>query len=228
MDGDPYELFRKTLEGFSSSGSMFDPTSFGMIGWPMTPLPMQGMAGAEMTPEAGTKRAVRQLYSSIETLDEQLLGGTPPDGWEQALAGFPTQSPERVAAMLLGTYQVWLHNLCQLLVESYTIRLLYEELVVPAHRQDAGTSEWMLALPQPDREQLLMRCTDIDDDLVDDMAALRSKRNELLYSMGAWDEFTLEDPVTDGRRYMELLSDLDALVSDGDSYAYLPTDGNST
>lgn len=221
-DGDPYELFRKTLEGFSSTGSAFDPGGFGTVGWPMTPLPLQGMSGAEMTPEAGTKRAVRQLYSSIETLDEQLLGGSPPEGWEQAFSGFTSQSSERVVSMMLGTYQLWLHNLSQLLIESYTVRLIYDELVVEGYRNEMGTSEWLLGLPQSDREQLLLRCTDIDDELVSQMEQLRSRRNELLYSMGSWDEVTLEQPVEDGQRYMALLQALDDRATDGEGYAFLP------
>lgn len=220
-DRDPYELFRQTLEGFSSG---FDPGGFGMAGWPMTPLPLQGMAGAEMTPEAGTKRAVSQLYRSIETLDDQLLGASTPDSWEQALAGFSSHSPERVVGMLLGTYQLWLHNLSQLLIESYTVRIIYDELVVQGHRNEIGTSEWLLALPQSDREQLLLRCTEVEDDLIAEMERLRKRRNELLYSMGNWEEVALDDPVEDGQRYMALLQGLDERVADGDPYSFLSAD----
>ncbi|MFC6720609.1 hypothetical protein [Halobacteriaceae bacterium SHR40] len=220
-DGDPYELFRRTLQGFDSSGNPFDPSGFGRFGWPMTPLPVQGMSGAEMTPEAGTKRAVTQLYRSIEALDEQLFSGSIPESWQQALSGFTSDPPDRVVAMLLGTYQVWLHNLSQLLVEGYTIQILYEELVVPAHRDEVGTSEWMLTLSQSDREQLLLRCTDIDDDLVADMEDLRTRRNELLFSMGSWDDLALDTSVEDGRRYVELLADLDEIAADGTGYQFL-------
>jgi len=220
-DGDPYDLFKQTLQGFDGSGNPFDPSGFGRFGWPMTPLPVQGMSGAEMTPEAGTKRAVTQLYRSIEALDEQLFAGSIPESWQRALSGFTPDSPDRVVAMLLGTYQVWLHNLSQLLVEGYTIQILYEELVVPAHRDEVGTSEWVLTLSQSDREQLLLRCTDIDDDLIGDMEALRTRRNELLFSMGSWDDIALDASVEDGRRYMELLAELDDLATDGAGYQFL-------
>jgi hypothetical protein len=221
-NGDPYDLFRRTLQGFDSSGNPFDPSGFGRFGWPMTPLPVQGTAGAEMTPEAGTKRAVTQLYRSIEALDEQLFSGPIPESWQQALSGFTQDSPDRVVAMLLGTYQVWLHNLSQLLVEGYTIQILYEELVVPEHREEVGTSEWLLTLSQSDREQLLLRCTDTDDDLVGEMETLRTRRNELLFSMGSWDDLALEESVEDGRQYMELLADLEDTVAEGTGYQFLP------
>jgi len=230
-NGDPFQIFNQMLKQFNSSEMMFDPSEFAMLGWPMTPLPIQGMPGlgSEMSPEAGTKRAVTQLYNAIESLDAMMFeGGSLPDGWDQALAGFtpdqfiPQDSPERVGALMLGTYQVWLYSLSQLLVESYTIRILYDELVVADHRNEIGTYEWLLTLSQPDREQLLRRCTDTDDELIDDMEGARVKRNELLYNFGGWEELALEDPVGDAYQYLQVLQQLDAIVAEGTGYVFIP------
>ena len=232
-DEDPFELFRQTVKQFNPNRTPFDPSEFGALGWPMTPLPATGFAGNNnvFSPEAGTKRAVTQLYSAIEELEDAPLGteAAPTDVWEKYLEMFsmegftPKDAPERFGTMLLGTYQVWLYSLSQLLVESYTMQLVSQELVIEAHENSLRTQEWLWELSQPDREQLLMRCTDIDDELVEEMTDVRTRRNELLYNLGSWDRVALEDPVGDARRYLQVLTELDALVNDEHAFSYLPS-----
>lgn len=237
-DEDPFELFRQTVKQFNPSRAPFDPSEFGALGWPMTPLPAGGFAGTDdvFTPEAGTKRAVTQLFSAIEELDDVPMGAdaAPTDIWEQYLETFsmdgftPSDTPERFGAMMLGTYQVWLYSLSQLLVESYTMQLVTKELVVDDHENSLRTQEWLWELSQPDREQLLMRCTDVDDGLIEEMQDVRTRRNELLYDLGSWDRVALEDPVGDARRYLHVLNELDDLVNGENGFSYLPEESGDS
>lgn len=237
-DEDPFELFRQTVKQFNPSRAPFDPSEFGALGWPMTPLPAGGFAGNDdvFTPEAGTKRAVTQLFSAIEELENVPMGAdaAPTDIWGQYLDAFsmdgftPSDTPERFGAMMLGTYQVWLYSLSQLLVESYTMQLVTKELVVEDHENSLRTQEWLWELSQPDREQLLMRCTDVDDSLVEEMQDVRTRRNELLYDLGSWDRVALEDPVGDARRYLHVLNELDDLVNGENGFSYLPDESGDS
>lgn len=227
---DPFELFKRTIHQFSSQSANFDPGQFGTLGWPMTPFPPGGLTGAEavLSPEAGTKRAIRQLFAAIEQLDEMSFTSDSAQSgiWKQYLDSVPmegfsvTDTPEQFGGLLIGTYQLWLYSLSQLLIESYTMRLVHDRLVTGAHQGSLRTQEWLWELPQSDREQLLMRCTDVDDDLVERMQAIRSRRNELLYDLGRWEEIPLDDPVGEARRYLHVLSKLDDLVSEGDGFDF--------
>jgi len=228
MTDDPFELFRQSVSQFSSTTSGFDPREFGALGWPMTPFPMPG-AGTEnpLSPEAGTKQAITQLYSAMAELDEKQFGAdsAPMDFWEQYVdmmpGSFPDDAPDRVGSMMLGTYLVWLNSLSQLLVESYTVRFLSKEIVEEDHRNAIGTEEWLWQLSQPNKEQLLLRCTDVEDELVEEMEAARERRNELLLSFGNWDEVTMEDPLGDAKRYLHVLNGLEERVAES-SYEFFP------
>lgn len=231
MADDPFEMFRRAVEQFDP-GEGFDPATFGALGWPMTPFPARGVGPNPLSPEAGTKHALTQLFTAIEELSEGPVstGDAPVEVWQRYAEQFdaggfePANTAERVGTMVAGTYQVWLYSLAQLLVEAYTLRLLFDRLVVEEHRERLGTQEWLWELAQSDREQLLLRCTDIDDDLVEEMQAIRSRRNELFYDLGSWDRITRKDPVGEARRYLRVLTELDALVSEGDGYRFLPGD----
>ena len=230
-DEDPFELFKRTIAQFDSQSAAFDPGQFGTFGWPMTPFPPGGLQGTEelFSPETGTKRAIRQLYRAIEQLDDQSFStGSVPEMWEQYLDSFSidggsgSDRPEQLVGMMIGTYQLWLYSLSQLLIESYTMALVHDKLVIDEHQGPIRTQEWLWELPQPDREQFLMRCTDVDDDLVEQMQAIRSRRNELLYDLGRWEEITLDDPVGEARRYLHVLSRLDDLVSEDAGFDFRP------
>lgn len=231
-DPDPFELFKQTLKQFDASETTFDPGAFALYGWPMTPFPVAGSSeqGSNSTPAVGTKNAVTQLYAAIEALDSiPFQDGSVSSDWSDVLAGmthdqFVPDSPERVGSLLRSTYQIWFCSFSQLLVESYTVRILSDELVVADHRNEFQTYKWLLELSQADREQLLLRCTEIDDELVGEMEAARGTRNELLYSFAGWDELTLENALEDATRYLHVLQQLDSRVVSGPGYSYLPDD----
>lgn len=213
MAEDPFDLFRQTVEQFDPSTS-FDPAAFGAMGWPMTPWPG---GGGDFSPEAGTKHAVKQLYSAIESLED----GDAPDWLDAVDVGqFGAEGPDQFTTVLAGTYQLWFYSLAQLLVESYTIRLLHDELVVESYRGRVETQRWLWSLGQADREQLLRRCTDLDEDLVTEMEAARERRNDLLYRIGEWDQAG-RDAVADAQRYLVVLTELDERVSD-DAFDFVP------
>lgn len=233
-----------------SGGDSGDPTSLGPTGWPMVPFPAAGMAGGEdaLSPAAGTKTAVRQLY---RTLEELAAHGVDAESLSGAGAGFPgaggtdlwaayreamglggagegeaAEGPE-LGSMLVGTYLVWLYSLGQLLLESYAMRLVHDELVLEDHRGTSDTLEWLLGQSQAEREALLRRCTGVDDDLVDEMAAVRSRRNDLVYNLGRWDAVDLDDPVGDARSFLAVLRALDERATDGQPFSYLPGEGGT-
>jgi hypothetical protein len=120
----------------------------------------------------------------------------------------------------MTTYRVWFYSLAQILVESYTLRLVHDELVVDDHRRTTATQQWLWSLSQANREELLRRCTAVDDDLVDEMEAARTRRNELLYDFGSWGETDVQDSLTDAQRYLRVLTALDDLVTDGTGFSY--------
>lgn len=113
-----------------------------------------------------------------------------------------------------------------MLVESYTLRLVHDELVTEAHRQSTRTQKWLWGLPQSDREQLLLRCTDVPDDLVEEMQMLRRQRNELLYTFGSWDDVEFDESLDDARRVLEVLTALDDRVTDDSPFSYLPEESD--
>ncbi len=222
-DGDPFDRFTELFSQFDSAGSAFDPTLFSRVGWPVTPLPVGQSGDAAMTPAAGTKRAVTQLYEALEAIEsnpyssdsmpEQLLHNMTP-------AEFGPVTPEKFGSFLAGTYQLWLTNFTTMLIESYAVRILHDELVVADHRGTASTYEWLLTLTQAEREQLLRRCTSLEDELIDELSAVRTERNELLYSLGE-EEVSVSDPVTAGQRYLAVLGTLEERVTNGSGYDFL-------
>lgn len=246
MAKDPFERWREAMAQWSGDETP-DPTALGPTGWPMLPFPGPGTAGAEdpLSPAAGTKTAVRQLYRTLDELDAgagaaemftgEGSGGSAPDLWSayrEALGSETSGEGSQAAAagrgmgsMLVGTYLVWLYSLGQLLLESYAMRLVHDEVVREAHQGTADTLEWLLGLSQTDREELLRRATDVDDDLVDEMAAVRGRRNDHVYNLGRLDAVDLEDPVGDARAYLAVLRALDERATEGEAFHYLPEDG---
>jgi hypothetical protein len=148
------------------------------------------------------------------------------DAWTRYLDAFDVDSaafgPEELTAATLRTYRIWFFSLTQLLVESYTLRLVHDELVVEDHRKATGTQEWLWGLTQSDREQLLKRCTDVSDDLIEEMETLRRRRDELLYTFGGWDDVTVDDSLADAKLSLEVLTALDDRVTAGTPFSYLP------
>ncbi|WP_302080716.1 hypothetical protein [Salinibaculum rarum] len=225
-NSDPFQPFRQLFDQFESTGSNSMPG----LGWPLSPVPIPTGDTAPMSPEESTKRAVKQLYSALAALSETESMTATGGAWKQYLDAFDLEAtsfgPEQLTAATLRTYRVWFFSLTQVLVESYTLRLVQDELVVEDHRQRTGTQKWLWALPQSDREQLLKRCTDVPDDLVAEMKALRQRRDELFYTFGGWDEVTVDDSLDDLRRSLAVLTALDDRVSEGTPFSYLP-DGSS-
>mgnify|MGYP006291845147 CR=1 FL=1 len=229
-DSDPFDAFRRLFDQFGTVGS---GSPVGMW-WPLSPVPIPGMAGSgTLSPEDRTKQAVKQLYDALAALSGGESGTAASDFWSQYLDAFDVDAsafgPEKLTAATLRTYRVWFFSLTQLLVESYTLRLVHDELVVADHRNATGTQEWLWGLPQSDREQLLRRCTDVPDDLVGEMASLRRRRDELLYTFGGWDDVTVDESLDDLRRSLEVLTALDDRATEGSPFSYLPngaTDGD--
>ncbi|MEF8872854.1 MAG: hypothetical protein V5A41_14610 [Haloarculaceae archaeon] len=219
-NSDPLRPFRQFFDQFDTSDST------ARLGWPLSPVPIPTGDTAPMSPEESTKRGVKQLYNALAALsDSESMSGAG-DVWSQYLELFDLDAksfgPEQLTAATLRTYRVWFFSLAQLLVESYTLRLVRDELVVEDHRQLTGTQKWLWGLPQSDREQLLQRCTDVPDDLVTEMQTLRHRRDELFYTFGGWDEMTVDDSLDDLRRSLTVLTALDDRVSDGTPFSYLP------
>jgi len=230
-DNDPFERFRQFYEQFDTGGSSGVPPA---LGFPLSPFPMPGVGTGSLSPEDSTKRTVRQLYTALSGLSgaKGQEGGTMVDAWQRYadLFGLDTSlsgAPEQVSAVAMTTYRVWFYSLAQILVESYTLRLVHDELVVDDHRRTAGTQQWLWGLSQANREELLRRCTDVDDDLVDEMEAARKRRNELLYDFGSWGETDVQDSLADAQRYLSVLTALDDLVSDGRGFSYFPQRADS-
>lgn len=221
-DPDPFAPFRRFTEQFDATESSL----MSGMGWPLSPAPLPGVGEADsLSPETSTKRAVKQLYGTLAAFSGGDDSG-PTTFWNQYLDAVGVDStafgPEQMTAATVRTYWIWFFSLTQLLVESYTLRLVHDELVVEDHHRSTGTQEWLWGLPQSDREQLLLRCTDVEDDLVEEMEALRHERDELLYTFGAWEDVAVEESLDDARRALDVLTALDDLVTDGSAFSYVP------
>jgi hypothetical protein len=221
-ESDPFGPFRRVFDQFDAAGSGSLPG----MGWPLAPLPVPGSAAGTASPEASTKQTVKQLYSALDALAGSDSMASASDVWTQYFDAFDVDAsafgPGELTAATLRTYRIWFFSLAQLLVESYTLRLVHDELVIEDHRSATGTQEWLWGLPQSDREQLLERCTNVPDDLVDEMATLRRRRDELLYTFGGWDDVAVDDSLADARRSLDVLTALDDRVTDGSPFSYVP------
>lgn len=223
-ENDPFAPFARLFDQFGAGTA---PERAPPPGVPVLPVPESGAAG--LSPEQSTKAAVRNLYRLLEGA----TGGadTPAEFWGRYLEawGAGDYSPARFGSAAVATYRVWFLSLAQLLVEGYTVRLLHDELVAERYRSTAGTGKWLWGLPQADREQLLLRCLDVDGDLVADMRAARERRDELLYDLGSWAEADPGEALDDARRYLRVLDSLDDRATDG-SFSFRPEnesgDGN--
>jgi hypothetical protein len=215
----PFTAFERILEQFGPSGGA-GPGA----GIPMVPLPLPSGAGAG-TPADTTKRTLTQLYRTLDAFSADPTGGPAVDAWKRYADAFDvetTMGPERATAMAVTTYRLWFHGLAQVLVESYTLRLLDRRLVSASHRGTAGTQQWLWGLGQPTREQLLLRCTEVDDDLITEMETARQHRDKLLYNFDSWDELDVESSLDDARRYLDILTALDDLVTEGSPFSFYP------
>ena len=220
-DTDPFESFRRLFNQFDASGP--GP----MPGWPLSPLPMPGLHGNDsLSPEKRTKQAIKQLYSTLLALSGSESMGSADEVWSQYLDAFDVNTsafgPEQLTVATLRTYRIWFFSLTQLLVESYTLRLVHDELVTEDHRRAPGTQEWLWGLSQSDREQLLKRCTDVPDDLISEMEAFRRRRDELLYTFGGWDGVAFDESLEAAHRSLELLTALDDRVTEGSPFSFVP------
>lgn len=218
-DSDPFAPFRRMFEQFDAGSTSSAPPGLGL---PFSPLSMMG--GEETpSPEDATKRAVRQLYQTMEALSGSGASG---DYWERYFDATGMDpgafGPEQVSAAATRTYRIWFYSLMQILVETYTLRLVQDELVVEGHRTSTRTQEWLWGLPQSDREQLLLRCTDVEDELVEEMQTLRKRRDRLLYSFGDWTSVEFDESVADARRALDVLTALDDRVTEGSTFSYVP------
>jgi len=230
-DTDPFGPFKRFLDQFDASGTGSLPG----MGWPLSPLPVPGAGGPAVSPENSTKQALKQLYSALAALSEGETASSAGSLWQQYLDAFDVDAsafgPEQLTAATLRTYRIWFFSLTQLLVESYTLRVVHDELVIEDHRTATGTQEWLWGLAQSDREQLLKRCTTVPDDLVAEMETVRRRRDELLYTFGGWDDATIDESLADAQRSLEVLTALDDRVTDGTPFSYLPSrsgDGGDT
>lgn len=222
-ESDPFRPFRRVFDQFNTSGSGSLPG----MGFPLSPMPVPGAGGTgTISPEDSTKQTVKQLYNALTALSGNNSMASAGDAWTRYLEAFDVDAsafgPEELTTATLQTYRIWFFSLTQLLVESYTLRLVHDELVVDTHQNGTGTQKWLWGLAQSDREQLLQRCTDVPDDLIAEMESLRRRRDELLYTFGGWDDVTLEDSLSDAQRSLEVLTALDDRVTDGTPFSYLP------
>jgi len=216
-DPNPLSPFTNLIEGLSPGDG--DPNRM----FPLSPAAIfGGGGGGTASPEEGTKRAVRQLFAVLAGLSDD----SPEDAWQQlldtAIFDAPGFTVEKLTGVTTTTYRIWFHSLAQLLVESFTLRLIHEELVVAEHAHTTETGRWLWRLPQADREQLLKRCTDLDSEVVDEMQAARRHRDELLYDFGSWDEIDAESAFADARQHVDVLTALEGYATDGTAFTYVP------
>ncbi|MFC7134979.1 MULTISPECIES: hypothetical protein [Salinibaculum] len=221
---DPFAPFRRMFEQFDATGTGDVPPA---LGFPLSPFPMPGAGTPTLSPEDSTKRTVRQLYGTLAGFSKGSPGGTLVDAWEQYADMFDidtslSSTPEQVGAAAMNTYRVWFYSLSQILVESYTLHLVHDELVVPDHRRTTSTQKWLWGLSQAEREQLLLRCTDVEDDLVEAMQTARKHRDKLLYDFGSWSETDVEGSLADARRYLRVLTALDDHATEGSPFSFFP------
>ena len=214
-DNNPLAPFTNLFEAFDTGSDVL--TAMG----PLSPLSLAG-GGGTASPEEGTKRAIRQLYAVLVGLDEGSM-----DTWKQLFDTATFDGPfslEAFTGVAETTYRVWFHGLAQLLVESFTLRIVHEELVADGHRHTTETGRWLWRMPQADREQLLLRCTDVDDDLVSEMQEARRHRDELLYDFGSWGEADAKSTLADARQHLEVLTALERQAVEGSVFTYFPSD----
>lgn len=217
--GNPFKPFTDLIEGLNPADSDRSPMLF-----PLSPFAIFGGRGRSGTasPEEGTKRAVRQLYAVLAGLSSD----SPKDAWRQLLDTAVFDAPgftlEKLTGVTATTYRIWFHSLAQLLVESFTLQIVHEELVVDEHRRTTETGRWLWRLPQADREQLLRRCTGVEDDVVDEMQAARRHRDELLYDFGSWGDIDAGASLADARQHLRVLTALEGYVAEGTVFSYFP------
>jgi hypothetical protein len=216
----PLKPFTDLIEGLNPTDSDASPAMF-----PLSPFAIFGGQERQGTasPEEGTKRAVRQLYAVLAGLSSD----SPQDAWKQLLDTAVFDAPgftvEKLTGVTATTYRIWFHSLAQLLVESFTLQIVHEELVVEDHRRTTETGRWLWRLPQADREQLLRRCTGVDDEIVDEMQAARRHRDELLYDFGSWGDIDAGASLADARQHLRVLTALEDYVTDGTVFSYFPS-----
>jgi hypothetical protein len=220
---DPFAQFRRLFEQFGTDSQDVPPA----LVFPLSPFPTPGVGSGGLSPEDSTKRTIRQLYTALAGVTGNDAGRQITDIWQQYADFFDldasgTSSTDQIAGAAMTTYRVWFYSLAQMLVEGYTLRLVHDELVVDAHRGTTGTQQWLWTIPQSDREQLLRRCTTVDDELVDEMETARRRRDELLYTFGNWTDAAIDNSLEDAQRYLRVLTGLDDLVTDGTGFSYFP------
>lgn len=217
-DINPFTPFAKLLAGFVPGDETDAPVPF-----PLSPVAVLGRrGGGTASPEEGTKRAVRQLYAVLLGLSSD----SPESTWRQlldtAVFDAPSFTVEKFTGVTATTYRIWFHTLAQMLVESYTLRIIHDELVVDDHERTTETGRWLWRLPQSDREQLLLRCTDVDDETVEQMQIARRHRDELLYDFGAWGDIDAGEGLADARQHLAVLTALDARATEGSVFPFFP------
>ncbi|MFB6178642.1 MAG: hypothetical protein ABEI77_02825 [Halorientalis sp.] len=217
-DTNPFTPFTKLIEGFAPT----DKTEAAAM-FPLSPFALfAGQQEGTASPEEGTKRAVRQLYAVLVGFSDD----SPVDVWKQlldtAMFDAPAFGIEKLTGVTATTYRVWFHTLAQMLVESYTLRIIHDDLVVDEHRRTTETGRWLWRLPQSDREQLLKRCTDVDDETVEQMQIARRHRDELLYDFGSWGEIDAGKGLSEARQHLQVLTVLDARATDGSVFPFFP------
>ncbi len=220
---DPFGGVWRLFEQFDTTGSTGVPPA---LGFPLSPFPMPG--AGDFSAEASTKRTVRQLYSTLagfsDGQDDTML-----DAWQQYLDTLDVEtslsgSRDQAQSAVATTYRLWFYSLAQHLVESYTLRIVHDELVVEGHEHTTGTQQWLWGLSQPAREQLLRRCSPVEDDLLDEMETARTRRDELLYTFTDWTTAEFEGSLDDARQYLRVLTALDERVTDDGGFSYFPGD----
>lgn len=217
-DNNPFRPLTNLLGEFGP-GQRKNPAAM----FPLSPFALAGVSdGGTASPEEGTKRAVRQLFAVLAGIS----GGQSIDSWQQlldtAIFDAPGFSIEKFTGFAATTYRIWFHSLSQMLVESFTLQIIHEELVVDDHKRTTKTGRWLWRLPQADREQLLLRCTDVDDQLVEEMQTARRARDELLYDFGTWGDIEARNSLDDARQHLAVLTALEAYVTDGSVFSYFP------
>jgi hypothetical protein len=218
-DTNPFAPFTNLLDEMGATEAAEAVTMF-----PLSPFAIArpGESGGTSSPEEGTKRAIRQLYGVLLGLDSD----SPVDTWKQlfdtALFDAPSFTVEQFTGVTTTTYRIWFHSLSQLLVESFTLQIVHTELVVDDHKRTTETGRWLWRLPQGDREHLLKRCTDLDDEVVEEMQTTRQYRDELLYDFGSWSDIEPGDAISKARQHLAVLRALESYVTDDTAFQYVP------
>jgi hypothetical protein len=226
-EGDPADLFRRLSEQFTEGGLSGANPMLAAFGGGMAP----GGGATPLDPAESTKRAVAGLYEGLTDLPSpESASGFDPSAWLDAweamgvdtenVGEMLTDAPEQSLSLLQANYLVAVLVVGQTLIDTYAVRLLHDELVVDDHRNAPATLQWLWSQPGAGREQLLRRTTDMDEDLVDEMATVRKRRNEVLFSLGDPGALgDLQDPVDDAGRVLDVLQALEARLDDGRTFA---------